>query len=165
MRRNIDVEVRRARRADVPGIVRLWHELIEHHRPFDPYLRRRPQGSRIFGNWVRKYIGSRKQLALVAECQGRPVGYALAHIRNMPLPIWQKAYVSISDMCVTESARRKGTGRRMLREVEKWARCKGLARLEVGYLPKNRHAFSFWHKMGFKPIRHTGLKWIGRGGR
>ncbi len=165
MKTRRQIDVRRAVRRDLPHLLKLWRELVDHHRPFDPYLRRRAKGSRIFGKWARKAIGSRKQLVLVAEYRGRLAGYALAHVRRMPLPICQKPYASISDMCVTRSARRKGAGRRMLFEVERWARGKGLARLEVGYLPANRHAFSFWRKMGFRPIRHTGLKWIGRRGR
>ncbi len=155
-----EITVRRAVRADMPGIVRLWRELMDHHRPFDPYLQPRVGGQRIFAGWVRKGLKSRKQLVLVAESDGRLLGYTLAHIRTLASPIRQIPYGSIMDMCVTKSARRKGVGKRLFLGVQEWIRAKGLSRLEVGYLPANRHAISFWHKMGFRPLRHTGLKWL-----
>lgn len=160
MNRKDGTIVRRAARADAPGIVKLWRELVDHHRPFDPYLRRRAGGERIFGKWIRSAIKSRKHLVLVAECKGRLAGFGMALTRNMPPPMRQRPYAFVSDMCVTRSARRRGVGKSLFLGVQEWARGKGFSRLEVGYLPANRHAISFWRKMGFRPIRHTGLKWL-----
>jgi ribosomal protein S18 acetylase RimI-like enzyme len=59
-------------------------------------------------------------------------------------------YAFVSDLVVRAEHRGSGWGRRLLDEAERYARSKGLARIKVGVLARNRIARRLYSRSGFE---------------
>ncbi|AEH48046.1 GNAT family N-acetyltransferase [Parageobacillus thermoglucosidasius] len=83
---------------------------------------------------------------LVAEAEGKLVGYLAARggraRRNK-----HTVYIVIG---VLASYRGKGVGTLLFTELERWARTKGIHRLELTVVADNQRAISLYRKMGFE---------------
>ncbi|MED4968325.1 GNAT family N-acetyltransferase [Parageobacillus toebii] len=83
---------------------------------------------------------------LVAEADGKLVGYLVARggraRRNK-----HTVYIVIG---VLASYRGKGIGTMLFAELERWARTKGIHRLELTVVVNNQRAVSLYRKMGFE---------------
>lgn len=83
---------------------------------------------------------------LVAEAEGKLVGYLVARggraRRNK-----HTVYIVIG---VLTSHRGKGVGTLLFTELERWARTKGIHRLELTVVADNQRAVSLYRKMGFE---------------
>jgi RimJ/RimL family protein N-acetyltransferase len=83
---------------------------------------------------------------LVAEAEGKLVGYLVARggraRRNK-----HTVYIVIG---VLASHRGKGVGTLLFTELERWARTKGIHRLELTVVADNQRAVSLYRKMGFE---------------
>ncbi|GCD82725.1 GNAT family N-acetyltransferase [Parageobacillus thermoglucosidasius] len=83
---------------------------------------------------------------LVAEAEGKLVGYLAARggrtRRNK-----HTVYIVIG---VLASHRGKGVGTLLFTELERWARTKGIHRLELTVVADNQRAISLYRKMGFE---------------
>ncbi len=132
----------------------LWRALYEHHRglaervgPVNAYeeswRRRRAQ----YEEWV----GGEDAALLVAERDGRLVGYAILTV-NPPPATWDfgKAVVEIETLSVLPDERGGGVGAALMRAAEEWARERGAETLEVGLLYTNEDALRFYEREGFR---------------
>ncbi|GMO00566.1 GNAT family N-acetyltransferase [Parageobacillus thermoglucosidasius] len=83
---------------------------------------------------------------LMAEAEGKLVGYLAARggraRRNK-----HTVYIVIG---VLASYRGKGVGTLLFTELERWARTKGIHRLELTVVADNQRAISLYRKMGFE---------------
>ena len=86
-------------------------------------------------------------VALLAEEDGRPVGYALARYGDHGPTT---AYVS--DLWVDGGARRRGLGRELLRRVGSAAAERGVTHVLLDAASKNRGAIGFYERLGFEEI-------------
>ncbi len=84
-------------------------------------------------------------VALLAEDEGRPVGYALARYGDHGPTT---AYVS--DLWVDGDARRQGLGRELLRHVGSAAAERGVTHVLLDVDAKNRGAIAFYERLGFE---------------
>jgi ribosomal protein S18 acetylase RimI-like enzyme len=84
-------------------------------------------------------------VALVAEDDGRPVGYALARYGDHgPTTVY------VSDLWVDAGARRRGLGRELLRGVGTAAAQRGVSHVVLDVDTKNRDAIAFYEHLGFE---------------
>jgi ribosomal protein S18 acetylase RimI-like enzyme len=84
-------------------------------------------------------------VALVAEDDGRPVGYALARYGDHgPTTVY------VSDLWVDAGARRRGVGRELLRGVGTAAGARGVSHVVLDVDVKNRDAIAFYEHLGFE---------------
>lgn len=67
--------------------------------------------------WFARYQGNEMALALVAEDGDQIVGYLLCAIMTHPTAVGSSA--EIDEVCVAESQRRQGIGRRLVQELRR----------------------------------------------
>lgn len=148
--------VRRARAADLTGVVRLWAELADHHHRLDRRFRpRAPDGCRTFRKWVREALTAKDSVLLLASVAGRPVGFAHGGLKPGPPPLKPRLGGFVSHLVVTQYARRRGVGRRLLRAVEAWCRRRGAKAVTLTAAVRNAEGQAFYAAMGFTPWTAT----------
>lgn len=141
--------LRPARRSDVRAIAALWHEMMDYHRERDPRFRFGPTAQRDLEQHIQSTIRSHDAVLIVAEADGRIVGYILGelHARRPIYPVG--AYGFISDICVTQTWRRHGIGRALVAGAMDWFRQKGVTAVELLVAERNPDSLEFWRAMGW----------------
>jgi GNAT superfamily N-acetyltransferase len=86
----------------------------------------------------------------VAEVKDEIVGIALVYYR---FSTWQGRSVHLEDLIVKESMRGTGLGSALYREVLKYAKSKGVRRVEWVVLDWNTPAIDFYEKSGAKLLK------------
>ncbi|MBB6098867.1 RimJ/RimL family protein N-acetyltransferase [Deinobacterium chartae] len=81
----------------------------------------------------------------LAEQQGEPIGY-LALFGHSARRQRHEAYIVVG---VLQAASGRGVGSALFQAAERWARERGLGRLELTVMVHNRAAVALYHKMGF----------------
>jgi GNAT superfamily N-acetyltransferase len=90
---------------------------------------------------------TRRFEVLIAEIDRKPVGFALFFPNYST---WEgKPGLYIEDIFVEESARKSGTGRKLIAAVAKIAESRGCARIDLAVLHWNP-ARGFYHRLGFR---------------
>jgi len=141
--------VREARPEDVPAVLGLWEEFMDHHAALDPYFRRGEGGTGSFGKWLKQRVEDEKGLVLVAESDGLVVGYLLGSEAERPAVFDEQRYGMVYDLAVTASRRRRGIGARLLDGALERFAARGVGRVELNVLTTNEPASAFWEKHGF----------------
>ena len=129
--------VRPATADDLPTLYELWRE-FEAEVPEAPYREVDPEKEDAE---VREYV--ERHLALVAEHDGGPVGFALAKLET-------KRICLLSDIYVRPDWRSRGVGRELLTAVVRWSGEQGAEVLTLGVLATNPAARSFYYRLGFQ---------------
>lgn len=87
---------------------------------------------------------------LLAEADGEPRGFAL-YFQNYST--WRgRPGIYLEDLFVSESARGRGIGKALLREVARIAVARGCARMEWAVLDWNQPAIDFYAALGATPM-------------
>jgi GNAT superfamily N-acetyltransferase len=141
---NPAVQIRAARPEDVASIFSLVVELAE-------YERAREQVTGTPELLAQALFGDRPSAeALVAELDGRPVGFALFH---GTFSTWEcRPGLWLEDLYVPPAHRRLGIGRALLARVAAIAVDRGCARLEWNALHWNEPALDFYEKLSAKRL-------------
>ncbi|MCG3131742.1 MAG: hypothetical protein FLDDKLPJ_02547 [Phycisphaerae bacterium] len=138
--RALSLEVRPATVADVPLIVALIRDLAEYERlshacvATEDALRKHLFGARPFAE------------ALVAESEGRGVGFALFFHTFSTFEAAPTLY--LEDLYVRPEGRRRGVGRALLTRLAALAVERGCRRFEWSVLDWNRPAIEFYIGLG-----------------
>ena len=149
------VVIREAGAEDVGAIVELWVEMIDFHAERDPFFARSADGDKVFAEFVAKNIAGETVCVLVAERDGRIVGYCQGMIERHPPVLERVEYGQILDFGVTADCRRTGVGEQLCTRLCEWLAAKGVHRIEVRHSIANEIASRFWPKMGFRPYLKT----------
>ncbi len=149
------MKIRKATKADVPKILPVWRELMELHRRLDSFYDCREGADRLFAKFISNNIREPNACVLVAEADGRVVGYCQGMISKHPPVLKIIEYGQILDFAVLQSWRRQGLGQQMLEKMFEWFWARGLLRIEVRCSLLNEISRSFWRKMGFEPYMET----------
>ncbi len=142
--------IRPATQDDVPAIQKLNHDLFlsdnEWNGDLDcgwPYSE---EGEKYF----RDAVESEKYLSIIAEENGKVVGYLDGYIKK-PCTIYMGKRAEIDNMCVDASMRDRGIGGALVDEFKRWAKSQGVERLIVEAFSGNERAIEFYKKSGFEP--------------
>ena len=117
-------------------------ERLESELPQNPYDEGPVEAERVK---VERMVAD--GVALLAEDEGRPVGYVLARYGDHGPTT---AYVS--DLWVDGGARGQGLGRELLRRVGSAAAERGVTHVLLDVASKNRDAIGFYERLGFEEI-------------
>jgi ribosomal protein S18 acetylase RimI-like enzyme len=133
------VNIRSATPEDVDLLMslveRLESELPPLPYPEDPAEFERAKVERMVADGV----------ALLAEDEGRPFGYALARYGDHgPTTVY------VSDLWVDEGARGKGLGRELMRRVAEAATGHGSTHVVLDVDSRNEEAIAFYERLGFE---------------
>ncbi len=149
------MKIRKASKEDVPGILPVWRELMEMHALLDPFFTFREDGEQAFCQFVTDNIREPNTRVLVAEANGRVIGYCQGRVEKYPPVLETVEFGQILDFAVLEACRRQGAGQQMLEKMLEWFWSRGLLRIEVRCSVHNEVSRSFWRKMGFQPVMET----------
>ncbi len=145
--------IRRARREDIPGILRLLTQVdLVHHRG-------RPD---LFKGPATKYSASRLEKIVAADetpvfvCaddNGEILGHAFCiHKQIVGDPVMTDVRtLYIDDICVDEACRGQGAGRALFARCRDYARERGCRSVTLNVWAFNGPAMRFYEELGMKP--------------
>ena len=148
------VAVRAMRRADVPAVVRMMRELIQHIKAHGEPAPGRITAAKVLKNGFGRdrWFG-----VFVATVDGKPAGYALHH-RGYEVDDAARV-LYLSDLYVAPEARRLGAGRALMSAMAK--ECKRVEALEILWRVHsgNRGAQAFYASLGARHWRLGTTMW------
>ncbi|MGP4111469.1 GNAT family N-acetyltransferase [Streptomyces sp. 4N509B] len=141
------VRLRPARGADVDRLLELTVEL-QHFHALPPALRPALVDPRAIRDGFLAALGDDRQLLLVAERRGQPVGMMQAGPDSSHTDA-----ATIGIAVVTASSRLAGVGSALLSGVGEWARERGFRRYGAEWTSANRVSDAFWRGRGMVPTQ------------
>jgi GNAT superfamily N-acetyltransferase len=149
-----DATIREARLpADEPAILSFITGLQDYEGAFESDRRRDPNFAVEHWRDVQHRCAEMHGIFLIAEEDGRPVGWTFAH--DIPGHLFvvapERRHGSIAELFVVPEARGKGLGRALIEGCEAWARGRGHQLLALGVLARNARAIRAYEGAGFTP--------------
>ena len=149
-----EVQIRRAAADDVEALLDLWEELMRYHARLDRRFRATVDAREPFRETLEQWMADESKQVLVAESEGKMIGYTIGHLAENP-PIFElRHYGHVSDICVAPEWRRKGIGRKLFGALRNWFRQHGLSVLQLSVAARNPVSQAFWRQMGFEEFTH-----------
>jgi ribosomal protein S18 acetylase RimI-like enzyme len=149
-----DIQIRRALLPDLPEIVDLWLILQEVTARYERRLAISANAADWFEDHLRDQIEGDSPCVIVAIADDCMAGYAYGQVLRRPtLAGGDCGY--IADLCVRESYRGRGIGRRLYQTLRATFIALGLASIEVQVVRANPASQAFWRKMGFADFLRT----------
>lgn len=146
--------IRPAKPADAASIVALVRALAEYEK--EPMSSVKLSEADI----LRDGFGppeTRRFEALLAELDGRPVGFALFFYNYST---WEgRAGIFIEDLFVLEAARGHGLGRQLITAVAAIAQARGCPRVDLNVLDWNPTR-DFYHRLGIRHMSDERQTWL-----
>jgi ribosomal protein S18 acetylase RimI-like enzyme len=147
------IMIRYAKTADLDAVLDLWWQLYKFH--LDEFNSGRtcfelaPDAhEKLKSYYLEKVLPHHK--VLVAEDKGKLIGYCEFE-PIIRLPIFKESRgMKISGLYIIPAYRKKGVGKRLLKEVDVVRKLAQLKRVEVEAHIKNEDAISFYSSFGFK---------------
>ena len=146
------VSIRKALESDREALGRYGGALMRQHHAFDPerfITVAKPESG--YGQFLATQLDDANSLVLVAELEGRVVGYLFAGIEPMSWKDLRAPCGYIHDVLVEESARGHGTGERLVKAALAWCASNGMPRTVLSSAARNEGAQRFFARLGFRP--------------
>ncbi|NJY64297.1 GNAT family N-acetyltransferase [Salinimicrobium sp. CDJ15-81-2] len=138
------LEIRNARKEDMPAVLELIKELAAFENEPDAVITTvdtlETEG---FGENPLFHV-------FVAEVDGKIEGMALVYYR---FSTWKGRTLHLEDLIVREEMRGTGIGNALYRKVIAYAKEQGLKRVEWVVLDWNKHAIDFYERSGAKILK------------
>jgi len=155
---NATIKIRQARLpADEAAILSFINGLQDYEAAFEPN-RRRDAGFAL-EHWreLQRRHAERHGTILIAEADGKPVGWAFAHDETGEVFVieTERHHGYLAELYVVPEARGKGFGRALIEGCEAWARARGHTLLAIGVLAKNPSAVRAYEGAGYAPYSVT----------
>ena len=153
------ITVRKARIKDLPTLGTLEQELLKNqleilkkHRPvIHKDFRLKKDAKKTYMKFARGCIYSRNALILLAEDDGKPIGYLTVIIRKN-VPIFRLERVAeITDLYLREGYRALGISTMLRDECFAWLKSKKVKRVGLNMFPDNKLAAVVYEHWGFEP--------------
>lgn len=147
---------RQATLADLAGICALGDEVNRLHHAAWPHL----FAEQIPANSQRDVwsasLSGRDAVVFVAVHAGVLVGFVSAALVDETSPFFQRMrYARIGTICVTERCRGQGIGRRLMDEVERWAKSKDAVEVHLNVWSFNERARELYAELGYSVRSHS----------
>lgn len=145
--------IRNGRIKDKNQVLVLWQEMTDYHIEMSSIdFEMNDDAPKLFMKFFENNVRSRNKKAIVAEEDGRIIGYLLGAIQKRP-PVFKTTHQAfITDAAVTENKRKSGVGTKMLKVFKAWAKEKGMMYIALSVAFENEIGKKFWNKQGFKTI-------------
>jgi len=145
------ITIRRASKTDETALGPLGAALMRQHHASDPrrfILTNRPEEG--YGRFLVSQLADPDVLVLVAERSSEVVGYVFAGIEPTSWRDLRGPCGFIHDVYVHESARKEGTGQRLMREAIDWIHSRGMSQVVLWSKSGNDSAQRLFAKLGFR---------------
>ena len=113
------------------------------------------RGKRLLKQETGKDLSNRNIRVLLAEAGGETIGFAQGEVASRS-DYAPRTVGHISLLYVMKRFRRKGIGRRLVKELCEFYNSNKAEHLTVRYIVGNEEAEGFWTQLGFEPIISTG---------
>ncbi len=155
-------DVRRANSEDIESITALWKEMMSYHISLDSVYEMRPDAERLFREYALANISDTKKRVFVC-CEAESIiGYAFAGIYELA-PVYIDTRIGeVDSISVAAGSRRKGVGRKLAEECERWFTDNGIKRAECMVSVKNPLSQAFWKACGYAGYNKKCYKRLGR---
>ncbi|MCK5614368.1 GNAT family N-acetyltransferase [Candidatus Pacearchaeota archaeon] len=144
------IQIRNAKLRDVKAIAKLNLELMKHVGQYDPIFKLQKKPLPIMEEWRRKGVYSSRQKLMVAECDGKIIGYINATTKTRPKIYEVKEVGFISDLYVLPEYRKQNIGKKLVEPILEWLKQKGVRHVHLYAVSKNEVALTVWKKFKFK---------------
>jgi len=146
-----DLIVHNAGRDDLPHVAKLAAKLVRQHHAFDPrrFFLEEPV-ERGYEWWLGRELENADAVVLAASLGDAIVGYAYATIEGRDWNLLLDRYAGLHDIYVDESARGRGVGEKLLRELLAEAKRRGAPRVVLMSAVQNANAQRLFGRMGFR---------------
>ncbi len=153
------ITVRPAIKKDLPAIQKLHRALfLYEEKHFDDTVNPKWSLTKHARAWFASQIGVRNECLIVAEVDGKVVGYLSASLLK-PLRMWKPArYAELYSISVTKKHQRAGLGKAMMQMFLDWSKRMKIDYISVDASFTNKGAIDFYRKYGFKPHEVRMLK-------
>ena len=145
----MNVSIRPAQKHDIEALVSLLHQLFEIEEDFSFDENKQRKGLELM-------LESNSNKIIVAEYQSEIIGLCTM---QMLISTAEGGHVGlVEDMVVSNRYIGQGIGRKLISEIEDWAKSKGFTRLQLLADHENRSALDFYAKMGWSKTNLIGLR-------
>lgn len=146
------ITIRAATASDQNALGRLGGALMRQHHASDPkrfiQVEHPEEG---YGRYLVSQLSNPGSRVLVAEHEGRVVGYIYADLESTSWMELRGPCGFIQDVYVDESSRGLGAGRRLMHSAIDWIFSKGRSQVVLLTKTRNEHAQYLFTKLGFRP--------------
>lgn len=142
--------IRNAENKDMDAIIDLWQEMMDFHAEISDLYQMRSNAREIYSEYLKGVLINPHCTTLVFESENKILGYVMAMESSDPRVYEGKAGL-ILEICVGKNHRNKGIGEKLLAEIEKNFREKGIKRIECMASDFNETSKGFWFKHGYNP--------------
>jgi ribosomal protein S18 acetylase RimI-like enzyme len=145
------IVIRPAEERDRVDLGRMAAVLVRMHHAFDPqrFLIFEPieEG---YGRWLVRETTNEKAFVLVAEHEGKVVGYVYGTLDGRDWMALRDACGVLQDIFVDEPSRRSGVAKQLLEALSERLKERGAPRVVLSTAAKNEGAQRFFESMGFR---------------
>jgi GNAT superfamily N-acetyltransferase len=144
--------IRRAEPRDAEALGRLGAALMHTHYAFDQrrFLEPGADAESGYARFLASQLRDEESIVLVAEREGRIVGYVFAAIEPLSWKDLRDECGFIHDLLVVDDARRGGVGEALLNAAIDWLRDQKMPRVVLGTAAQNEHARRLFERRGFR---------------
>jgi ribosomal protein S18 acetylase RimI-like enzyme len=148
-----DLVIRNGRIKDAAKTLPVWDEFMVYHKRISTMDFEMVNKAReMWVKYFERHVRSRIRKAIVAEQDGKIVGFLLGEIQKRP-PIFTTAHQGyVDNIGVIENKRNQGIGALMLDSFVEWAKGKGLPYILLNVAVENDIAQGLYRKQGFKTM-------------
>jgi ribosomal protein S18 acetylase RimI-like enzyme len=138
--------------ADMKAVGRLGAMLIEEHHDFDParFIPASPDSPQRYGSFLGTQLGRENIIVLVAESEGKVVGYTYAGVEGFDYMSLRGPAGVLYDIVVDPAARGQGVGRMLLDATIVALKARGEPRIVLSTAEKNEIAHRLFARAGFR---------------
>jgi GNAT superfamily N-acetyltransferase len=143
--------IRTAKIKDLSELVAMCFELEKYEGKIDSYYKVGKNYKKHFFDFFKKSLYSKNMISLVAETEGKLIGFGCAQINYRPAYNIGKVGF-ISKLYVNKDFRRQGVAGKILKVICQWCKRNKVYNIELNVLVNNGVACKAWDKHGFKDL-------------
>jgi ribosomal protein S18 acetylase RimI-like enzyme len=145
--------IRSATSADVLTLGRLGALLVQEHHDFDPrrFIRAMASTSEHYGSFLGEQLAEPDVVLLVAEQDGKVIGYAYGAIEGYDYMALRGPAAVIHDLIVDPDYRGRGAGRALMSAMLAALSARQAPRVILSTAARNDAAQRFFERAGFRP--------------
>jgi len=144
--------IRKATGSDYEAVESLFCEIRMFHQKARRDIFNEPVRPVIAKTEYERIVSGDNSVILMAEENGEPAGVLYSVIEELPpeSDMRRPKFLKIRDLYVSESHRRKGTGRALLEGAYEWGRTLGVSHAVLFVWTFNENAIGFYERMGYR---------------
>ena len=161
-----EVTIRRAGPEAIDLLEPLWRAMHEHHVASAPAAGELLEFRSAEDSWSRRrahyaeWLADPENLLLLAEREGRAVGYALTTFGGPGAAlVTGERTAEIESLALLPEARGQGVGTRLMEEIRSELRARGIEVFGLGVMDGNEGARRFYERQG---LRAFAVEMVGR---